>query len=70
MSPMERNLAELQRLRGAIENGEPIDTKKEMELAEADDIIAEAQYTMDAVQRVKDADIRLETQIKKLVGDE
>lgn len=69
MSPMDRNLAELMRLRGAIENGEHIDVNKEMSLADADDVIADALYTMDAVDRVKDADTKLETQIKQLVGE-
>ena len=69
MSPMDRNLAELMRLRGAIENGEPIDIRKEMALADADDAIADAVYTMDAVERVRQADNKLESQIQKLVGE-
>ena len=66
---MDRNLAELMRLRGAIENGEPIDIRKEMALADADDAIADAVYTMDAVERVRQADNKLESQIQKLVGE-
>ena len=67
---MDRNLAELMRLRGAIENGEPIDIRKEMALADADDVIADAVYTMDAVERVRQADNTLESQIQKLVGEQ
>lgn len=44
-----------------IEAGQPIDVHKELELANVDDAIAEAQYTQDAIDRVNTADDQLET---------
>jgi hypothetical protein len=60
MSPLERNLGELQRLRAAIEKGEVINWKQEDDLAQIDDMIAEAYYTQEAIERTKEADRRLE----------
>lgn len=64
MSPSEENRNELQRLRDRIANGEPIDWKQEMMLADFDDAIAEAVYTQQAIDRVKAADDDLERTIR------
>ena len=56
MSPFEHNLRELQRLRTAVEAGDPIDSQKEIELAAYDEAIAEAVYTQDAIDRVNSSD--------------
>ena len=66
MNPPENNLAELQRLRESVKSGEPVDWKREAELADFDDAIAEAKYTQDAIDRVNDADDELR---RRLLGE-
>ena len=54
--PIERNTTELQRLRQAIEDGQPIDLAKELTLADYDDALAMEHYTREAIERTKQTD--------------